>query len=80
LTKAAERLRRGDYYWRRLGLHISWVGDLGGHTGAAAALPQVGRTGQGLARCGISAARLNRETWRGQEPHWRQFDRPGSEA
>jgi hypothetical protein len=30
LTKAAERLRRGDYYCRRLGLHISWVGDLGG--------------------------------------------------
>jgi hypothetical protein len=30
LTKAAERLRRGDYYCRRLGLHISWIGDLGG--------------------------------------------------
>jgi DNA polymerase-4 len=30
LTKAAERLRRGDYYYRRLGLHISWVADLGG--------------------------------------------------
>jgi DNA polymerase-4 len=30
LTKAAERLRRGDYYCRRLGLHISWVADLGG--------------------------------------------------
>ena len=30
LTKAAERLRRGDYYCRRLGLHLSWVGDLGG--------------------------------------------------
>ena len=30
LAKAAERLRRGDYYCRRLGLHISWVGDLGG--------------------------------------------------
>jgi hypothetical protein len=28
LTKAAERLRRGDYYW--VGLHLSWVGDLGG--------------------------------------------------
>jgi DNA polymerase-4 len=24
LAKAAERLRRGDYYCRRLGLHISW--------------------------------------------------------
>ena len=30
LTKAAERLRRGDYYCRRLGLHLSWVADLGG--------------------------------------------------
>jgi impB/mucB/samB family protein len=30
LTKAAERLRRGDYYCRRLGVHLSWVADLGG--------------------------------------------------
>jgi DNA polymerase-4 len=30
LTKAAERLRRGDYFCSRLGLHLSWVGDLGG--------------------------------------------------
>src|SRR5205085_12581166 len=30
LTKAAERLRHGDYYCRRLGLHLSWIGDLGG--------------------------------------------------
>jgi DNA polymerase IV len=30
LTKADERLRRGDYYCRRLGLHISWIADLGG--------------------------------------------------
>ena len=30
LTKAAERLRRGDYYCRRLGVHLSWIGDLGG--------------------------------------------------
>jgi DNA polymerase IV len=30
LTKAAERLRRGDYYCSRLGVHLSWVGDLGG--------------------------------------------------
>jgi len=30
MTKAAERLRRGDYYCRRLGVHLSWVGDLGG--------------------------------------------------
>jgi DNA polymerase IV len=30
LTKTAERLRRGDYYCRRLGLHLSWVSDLGG--------------------------------------------------
>jgi DNA polymerase-4 len=30
LTKAAERLRRGDYYCSRLGAHLSWVGDLGG--------------------------------------------------
>lgn len=30
LTKAAERLRHGAYYCRRLGLHLSWVGDLGG--------------------------------------------------
>jgi DNA polymerase IV len=30
LTKAGERLRRGDYYCRRLGLHLSWIGDLGG--------------------------------------------------
>jgi DNA polymerase-4 len=30
LTKAAERLRRGDYYCRRLGAHLSWVSDLGG--------------------------------------------------
>jgi DNA polymerase-4 len=30
LTKAAERLRRGDYYCRRLGLHLLWTGDLGG--------------------------------------------------
>ena len=29
LTKAAERLRRGDYYCRRLGLHLSWLSDLG---------------------------------------------------
>jgi DNA polymerase-4 len=31
LTKAAERLRRGDYYCRGLGLHLSWIGDLGGY-------------------------------------------------
>src|SRR5215472_263185 len=30
LTKAGERLRRGDYYCRRLGVHLSWTGDLGG--------------------------------------------------
>jgi DNA polymerase-4 len=30
LTKAAERLRRGDYYCPRLGVYLSWVGDLGG--------------------------------------------------
>jgi DNA polymerase-4 len=30
LMKAAERVRRGDYYCRRLGLHLSWVGDLSG--------------------------------------------------
>ena len=32
LTKAAERLRRGDYYCGRLGLglHLFWVADLGG--------------------------------------------------
>jgi DNA polymerase-4 len=30
LTKAAERLRRGDYFCSRLGLHLSWVSDLGG--------------------------------------------------
>src|SRR6516225_4547583 len=30
LTKAAERLRRVDYYYWRLGVHLSWVGDLGG--------------------------------------------------
>jgi DNA polymerase IV len=30
LTKAAERLRRGDYYCRRLGVHLSWLADLGG--------------------------------------------------
>ena len=30
LTKAAERPRRGYYYCRRLGAHLSWVGDLGG--------------------------------------------------
>jgi hypothetical protein len=30
LTKAAERLRRGDYYCRRFGVHLSWVADLGG--------------------------------------------------
>jgi len=30
LTKAGERLRRGDYYCRRLGLHLSWIDDLGG--------------------------------------------------
>jgi nucleotidyltransferase/DNA polymerase involved in DNA repair len=29
LTKAAERLRRGDYYCRRLGAHLSWVGAIG---------------------------------------------------
>jgi hypothetical protein len=33
LTKAAERLRRGDYFCRRLGLHLSWIGDLGGWWG-----------------------------------------------
>jgi len=27
---AAERLRRGDYYCCRLGLHLSWIGDRGG--------------------------------------------------
>jgi DNA polymerase-4 len=31
LTKAAERLRRGDYYSRRLGVHLSWGADLGGY-------------------------------------------------
>ena len=29
LTKAGERLRRGDYFCRRLGLHLSWLSDLG---------------------------------------------------
>jgi hypothetical protein len=29
LTKAAERLRHGGYYCTRLGLHRSWIGDLG---------------------------------------------------
>lgn len=29
LTKAAERLRHQDYYCRRLGLHLRWLGDLG---------------------------------------------------
>ena len=30
LTKAGERLRRGDYYCRRLAVHLSWTGNLGG--------------------------------------------------
>jgi len=30
LTKAAERLRHEDYYCRRLGLSLSWLGDLDG--------------------------------------------------
>jgi DNA polymerase-4 len=30
LGKAAERLRHRDYYCRRLGLHLRWLGDLGG--------------------------------------------------
>jgi hypothetical protein len=30
LTKGAERLWRGDYYCSRLGVHLSWVADLGG--------------------------------------------------
>jgi DNA polymerase IV len=30
LTRAAERLRHKDYYCRRLGVHLSWMGDLGG--------------------------------------------------
>src|ERR1700719_2209577 len=30
LTRAAERLRRADYYCRRLGVHLSCVADLGG--------------------------------------------------
>jgi DNA polymerase-4 len=30
LTKAAERLRRGDYFCRRLGVHLFWVADLDG--------------------------------------------------
>jgi DNA polymerase-4 len=30
LTKSAERLRRGDYYCRRLALHLWWFDDLGG--------------------------------------------------
>src|ERR1700726_4517942 len=30
LTKGAERLRRGDYYCSRLGVHLSSVADLGG--------------------------------------------------
>ena len=30
LTKAAERLRRSDYYCCRLGLSLSWTGDQGG--------------------------------------------------
>jgi DNA polymerase IV len=29
LSKAAERLRHGDYYCRRLGVHLRWLGDLG---------------------------------------------------
>lgn len=29
LSKAAERLRHKDYYCRRLGLHLRWMGDLG---------------------------------------------------
>ena len=29
LTKAAERLRHGGYFCPRLGLHLSWIGDLG---------------------------------------------------
>lgn len=31
LGKAAARLRNDDYYCRRLGLHLSWAGDLGGY-------------------------------------------------
>jgi DNA polymerase-4 len=30
LTKAAERLRHKDYYCRRLGVSLHWMGDLGG--------------------------------------------------
>ncbi len=30
LTKAAERLRHKDYYCRRLGVSVHWMGDLGG--------------------------------------------------
>jgi len=29
LSKAAERLRHKDYYCRRLGVHLRWMGDLG---------------------------------------------------
>src|SRR5215831_4438962 len=29
LTKAAERLRHGEYYCRRLAVHLRWMGDLG---------------------------------------------------
>lgn len=31
LAKAAERLRRNDYYCRRLGLSLSWLGNNGSH-------------------------------------------------
>jgi len=30
LNKAAERLRHKEYYCRRLGVHLRWMGDLGG--------------------------------------------------
>src|SRR5271169_2326396 len=49
LTKAAERLRRGDYYCSRLGVHLSWVADLGGFWDEIT-FQETGETGFLLAR------------------------------
>ena len=61
LTKAAERLRRGDYYCRRLGVHLSWTGDLGGFWDETDFPPQFSRstTAQRLV-VGVGVACLRR--------------------
>jgi DNA polymerase IV len=56
LTKAAERLRHGDYYCRRLGLHLSWPGLSGRLPSARAGAPGIRRVYCEVGNCAAPIA------------------------